>query len=103
MKYKQKRFHVIVFAASICIIALHISCSQYNYSSPLPGVVDIRLRTISDSTRIPFTSLNNFVIKIASVLATRDDQAKGPIYADLEAISRTTEENLNTLSPQAKD
>ena len=85
--------------AAVSLIALD-GCSQYEYSSPLPGIVDIRLRTKSND--IEFTPLNNFILKVTSVEAVRSDGARAPIYEDLKAIGRTT--NIyNVLDLRARD
>jgi len=81
---------------------LNVRCSQYDYSSPLPGLVDIRLHTISDTSKIAFSPLNNFVLKVVEVKAIRSDLATGLIYADLKALARTTG-IYNTLDTRAED
>lgn len=76
------------------------SCSQYEYSSPLPGIIEVRLKTISNN--IPFDPLNNYVIKVSRVEAIREDGARAVIYEDLKAIKRTTNV-YNTLDDRARD
>jgi hypothetical protein len=80
---------------------LSVSC-QYDYSSPLPGLIDIRLHTVSDTSRISFSHLNNFVLKITQVNALRTDLAQAPIYGDVQALKRTTG-IYNTLDAHAED
>lgn len=85
--------------ALISLIALG-GCSQYEYSSPLPGIIDIRLRT--KSNEIAFTPLNNFILKVTSVEAVRNDGARAAVYEDTKAIGRTT--NIyNVLDLRARD
>jgi hypothetical protein len=100
MKRKAVKFVSLAFLP-ILVLLLNIRC-QYEYSSPLPGLIDIRLRTISDSNRIPFSLLNNFVVKITGVNALRTDRAQAPIYADVQALKRTTG-IYNTLDAHAED
>jgi len=74
---------------------------EYEYSSPLPGTIDVKLRVIS--TNIAFDPLNNFVLKVTSVEAVRsEDKARAPIYEDTKAIGRTTNV-YNTLDVRARD
>lgn len=79
-----------------------LRCGQYDYSSPTPGLIEIRLHSISDTTDLSYNPLNNFVLKITSVTALRTDLAQGPIFADLKAINRTTGV-YNTLDVHAED
>ncbi len=100
MKRKYVPF-VSLFLLPISILLLNVRC-QYNYSSPLPGLVDIRLHTISDSGRIAFSALNNFVLKITQVTALRSDYTQAQIYGDVHAIKSTTG-IYNTLDLHAED
>ena len=75
-------------------------CGQYDYSSPQPGVLEVRLKTISNN--IPFDPLNNYVIKVSRIEAVREDLAHAVIYEDLKAIQRTTNV-YNTLDVRARD
>ncbi|HTK81525.1 MAG TPA: DUF4382 domain-containing protein [Bacteroidota bacterium] len=97
---KRKSF---VFTACIIftlsVILLNDGC-QYDYTSPLPGTVSIRLRTKSDN--LDFSPLNNFVLKVTQVEAVRDDGARAIVYEDTKAIGRTTN-TYNTLDVRARD
>lgn len=101
MKYRQVP-HLLVAALTLLILVFHFGCTQYDYSSPLPGIIDIRLHTISDTTQIDFSPLNNFVLRLTQVTAIRSDNARAEVFADLKAIGRT-EESYNTLDSRAKD
>jgi hypothetical protein len=79
---------------------LLVACEQYEYSSPLPGVLELRLKTISNN--IAFDPLNNYVIKVSRVEAVRSDGAKAVIFEDLKATDRTTSV-YNTLDDRARD
>lgn len=85
---------------SLVVIFLMSGCN-YEYSSPLPGTIDVRLRVISNN--IPFDPSNNFVLRLTSVEAVRSgDLARAPIYEDTKAIGRTA--NIyNTLDQRARD
>ncbi|HZY10544.1 MAG TPA: hypothetical protein VFF29_05260 [Bacteroidota bacterium] len=91
-----------IFLSLILLIFVSNSCTQYEYSSPLPGILEIRLKTISDTARIKFSPLNNFVLKITAVEAVREDQARVSIYEDIKALGRTTS-IYNTLDYRARD
>ncbi len=79
---------------------IYAGCTQYDYSSPLPGVIEVRLKTISNN--IPFDPLNNYVIKVSQINAVRSDGAQIVIFEDLKAIQRTTNV-YNTLDVRARD
>jgi hypothetical protein len=80
---------------------LFVGGCQYDYTSPLPGTIDVKLRVISNN--IAFDPLNNFVLKVTSVEAVRtSDKARAPIYEDTKAIGRTTNV-YNTLDFRARD
>ena len=81
-------------------LVLLLNGCQYDYSSPLPGIVSIKLRTISHN--IAFDPLNNFVLQVSSVEAVRNDFARAQIYADKNAIGRTAS-SYNTLDIRARD
>ncbi len=77
------------------------SCSQYEYTSPLPGTIDVKLHVISNN--IAFDPRNNFVLKVTSVEAVRaGDNARAVILEDTKAIGRTTNV-YNTLDDRARD
>ena len=101
MKYRWK-FRSLQSALLLILLlsVVYSGCTQYDYSSPLPGIIEVRLKTISHN--IPFDPLNNFVIKVSRVEAIRDDGARTIIYEDLKAIQRTTNV-YNTLDFRARD
>ncbi len=98
-----KRF--ISWVAVITVLLLHllvnIGC-QYEYSSPLPGVIEIRLKTISDTTQIDFSPLNSFTLKISQQMTIRSSGSKVLIYSDIKAFE-TKPIIVNTLDPRARD
>lgn len=102
MKNRPFRFLVnFLTTVSLCGLILMNSCSQYEYTSPLPGTIDVRLHVISNN--IAFDPLNNFVLKVTSVEAVRaSDNARAAIYQDARAIGRTTNV-YNTLDDRARD
>lgn len=77
-----------------------LGCNQDELGSPLPGIIEVHLRTKSNN--INFSPDNNFILKVSSVEAIRSDGARVVIFEDLRAIKRTT--NIyNTLDPRARD
>jgi hypothetical protein len=98
MKVHRKKYPFFIFCILVVLIAS--SCSQYEYTSPLPGTISVRLKT--KSSGITFDPLNNFVLKVTSVEAVRSDGARAPIYEDTKAINRTTNV-YNTLDVRARD
>ncbi len=90
------------------MVLLGLSCSQYNYSSPLPGIVSIRLHTIVDTTQISFSPLNNFTLTVSQIWAFRSDGARAEVVADLTALTQTqssgsSSRSFNTLDARAQD
>ncbi|HLF13369.1 MAG TPA: hypothetical protein VI932_00585 [Bacteroidota bacterium] len=78
---------------------INLGC-QTEYASPLPGIVEVRLKTISSN--IDFNPLNNFILTVSAVEAVRDDDARAVVYGDLTAIDRE-DTKLNTLDVRARD
>jgi hypothetical protein len=84
---------------AVLLILISPSC-QYDYSSPHPGIIQVRLKTISNS--IPFTELNNFTIEFSQIEAVRDDGSRASIYEDLRAIDAKPL-GINALDFRARD
>ena len=101
MKQLRSLIHTHFFGMLAVVSLLLMSGCNYEYSSPLPGLIDVRLRVISNN--IAFDPTNNFVLKVTSVEAVRDgDFARAPIYEDTKAIGRTTN-SYNTFILPARD
>lgn len=95
------------FAILISVLLLlfsAISC-QYDYSSPGPGYIEVRLRTISSPKNITFSPQNNFTLTITTLQAERDDGALDIIYGDLKGFNRapTVVSTLDTLSRDSSE
>ncbi len=71
---------------AFCAAALWFGCGQYPYDSPLPGTLQVRIKTVSQN--IPYSQLNQFPLQLTSVRAVRSDAAKVEVYDDLRAIRR---------------
>lgn len=100
MKGKRFRFVFVAFLVTFTGILFLNGCGQYEYVSPLPGIIDVRLH--SKSNNLEFSPLNNFVLKVTAVEAVRDDYKRAQIFEDTKAIDRTTT-NYNTLDVRARD
>jgi len=90
---------ILTVVIPVMISMLNIGC-QTEYSSPLPGIVEVRMKTVSNN--IAFDPLNNFILTVSSVEAVRSDNAKVVIFGDLEAIERKPTK-VNTLDVRAQD
>src|SRR5437899_9182293 len=57
------RSRILLRACNLLVILgiLFVGGCQYDYTSPLPGTIDVKLRVISNN--IAFDPLNNFVLK----------------------------------------
>ncbi len=96
------------FAVRLCLLAATalsaISCSQYDYVSPTPGILEIRLRTKnSRQDFIPFGT-STFIFNLKSLDAIRDNGARLDVLPDLNTIRRSNDgDNFNTLDTLARD
>lgn len=99
MKVHREKYPLLLLCTAV-VLTFSWSCSQYDYTSPLPGILSVQLHTRSSD--IPFDPLNNFVLKVTSVQAVRNDYARADIYEDAKAIGRTTNV-YNTLDFRARD
>lgn len=99
------------FFLMVIFSVLLLSCQQYEYVSPLPGILEIRLRaSIKDSTLqrfLPYTGNGNFSffpIILKSLKVLRPDGSEQSIFSDLDAIRRNPDGDLfNCLDARAQD
>lgn len=98
----RKRASFVFVLLTILVVAavLLIDGCKYDYTSPLPGLINIRLR--AKSNNLEFSPVNNFVLKVTSVEAVRKDGIRATILEDTKAIGRTTN-TYNTLDGRARD
>jgi hypothetical protein len=100
MNGKLRYLAYVSYVIFIVIVALvNLNC-QYDYYSPQPGVIEFHLRTVS--TLIEHSELNNFLLKINSVIAIRADGGQQVVYGDIKAIKSATQV-VNTLDYGARD
>jgi len=110
MKHKQNYLDIAVFCSILgLLVFLTLSCSQYDYTSPLPGIIEVRLHTIVDTNKISFSPLNNFTLYVSQMWAFRVDGGRGEIVADLKALTQSQNSSqsptrpFNTLDYRAAD
>jgi hypothetical protein len=78
------------FVGAALLFTLSVTgCKDYPYSTPLPGTLEVRLRTISNN--IPYGQGNSFPVQLTAVRAVRSDNAKQEVFEDLRAIRRYTD------------
>jgi hypothetical protein len=103
-------------AARLCAVALAafgaLSCSQYEYNSPSPGILEVRLAVKNSRTDLlPFATLdstavsaNNMVFVMKSLEAVDANEVHLPVFSDLFAIRRNPDGDVyNALDPRARD
>lgn len=110
MKNKRNYLHIVVLCSLLGVLVfLSMSCTQYDYSSPLPGIVEVRLHSIVDTTKMSFSPLNNFTLYVSQMWAYRDDGGRAEIVADLKALTQSQNSGqsptrpFNTLDYRAQD
>lgn len=89
----------------ILLSSIALSCKDYEYSSPLPGILEVRLAVKNTrSSIIPFTKFSQFNIIVKDFFVDRDDGANLELFADLRAIRRKDKgDSLNCLSFGGRD
>jgi hypothetical protein len=76
--------------SSLLLAALSImGCKDYPYTSPTPGTLEVRLKTVSNN--IPLGPGNFLEMQLTAVRAVRHDYAKQEVFEDKLAIRRYTE------------
>ncbi len=84
------------------LVALAIgSCSRYDYSSPTPGTISLKLRAYYTKFDTTFSD-NNFAVKVSSIKAIRADGIKADVYQDVKSIG-TSPTIYNVLGRDAYD
>jgi hypothetical protein len=81
-----RSFIVILVLLAALIFA---GCKDYPYTSPAPGTLEVRIKTIS--ANIPYGSLNFLPMQLTDLRAVRSDNVKQEILEDRLAIRRYTE------------
>jgi hypothetical protein len=93
--FRSSRFvFLLLIAASLA------GCKDYPYTSPMPGTLVVRMKTVSEG--IPFGELNRLPMQLTAVRAVRSDNAKQEVFEDLRAIRRYTD-SYDAFSREAFD
>jgi hypothetical protein len=76
-----------IFAILFSLPALFLfgSCGQYDYSSPSPGTIELRLRSYYNNFDTSF-ALNNFTLKVTTIEAIRSDGVLANVFQDVKSI-----------------
>jgi hypothetical protein len=101
--------------AAICAL-VGVSCEQFEYSSPVPGILEVRLAVKNTRDRLlPFGGTDttaqftsSFALTLKKLEIMRPGGVGGDIrqelFATIHAIRRNTDgDNFNTLSTSARD
>ncbi len=106
---KLNRYHWLVILASV----IGLSCEQYEYASPTPGILEVRFAVKNgvNANYIPFsafdtsTGTQNRLAMIMNRLDVRQSgNVKQEIYASLSAIRRNPDGDFfNCLDVAARD
>lgn len=91
---------------SISVLALAgISCEQFEYASPLPGILEIRLATKHNrQVLLPFNNDNLFTLNLRSLEVRQPGGVRLLVFASLQAIRRNPDgDTYNTLTFDSRD
>lgn len=82
-----------------------LSCKEYEYISPGPGIVEIRLKVVNNrEDLIPFGPTNQWYLLLKDLNLLQSGGVKLPVYADFRAIRRNPDgDPLNALDISARD
>ncbi len=94
---------VLLFACTLFFLLP--SCKQYDYTSPLPGILEIRLGAENTRTDLlPFSVQNNFTLIVRRVVVRQTGNIKLELFSDLTAIRRSRDGDFyNCLDTLARD
>jgi hypothetical protein len=101
----KTRYNALVLAFVGGVMIAGIACNQYEYASPSPGILDVRLRVINTRTDIvPFDSTSSFLLIMRTLVATQPGDIEMEIFGELNAIRRPSNGELyNCLLREARD
>ena len=102
MSLRYRTFFVRLLIG-LMLSALALSCKQYEYASPLPGILEVHLQVINNRQNIiPFGAPNNFGVLLKELNAVEPGNIRLPIYADVNAVRRSPDgDPLNSLDSLA--
>jgi hypothetical protein len=92
---------IVVYVISASLFYCSLSCTLPSYTSPAPGVLSIRFKTVSNN--IPFAANNDFNLSISIVQADRSNGTILVLNSDVNAYQRSSAEVVNALDFRARD
>ncbi len=93
-----------VLLLMLSVTLLFVSCSQYDYTSPLPGILEIRLKTKNSRTSLMPFGQSSFNFNLKSLEVVRAGGARLDVLPDVNAIRRPTNgDSYNALDTLARD
>ncbi len=109
----HRRFITTLTFLGACLSALSFSCKEYDYISPSPGILEVRLRTKStvDTNYVSFPLTNpgtgtySFMYSILrNIIVKEPNGAQIELFSDLHAIRRNDKgDTVNCLGELARD
>ena len=90
----------------ILLSLITLSCDQYEYASPLPGILEVRLNVKNNRSGdlLPFSPINQFAFILKDLRATQPGDIRLPVYPDIYAIRRNPDgDRFNCLDTLAQD
>ena len=102
LRYRTIFVRVLI---GLVLSSLALSCKQYEYASPLPGILEVRLKVINNRQNLmPFGSSNSFGLLLKELNAVKPGNIKLPIFADVKALRRSPDgDPLNALDTLSRD
>ncbi len=107
------RSNALRFSTALVLFLTTLSCEQFEHSSPLPGILEVRLSVVNNRQNLlPFTGVNplaprdsnHFFLRLKSLEATQAGGIKLPIFSDLDAIRRNPDgDEFNCLDVRGRD
>lgn len=96
---------VLRLMTGVALSLLAFSCKQYEYASPLPGILEVRLKVVNNRTDlVPFGPRSSYGLLLKELNALEPGNIRQPIYADLYALRRSPNgDAVNALDTLARD
>lgn len=88
-KFFEKRIIVGILFLAVSLVSFN-SCQQYEYVSPAPGTLRLKLHSSYTQFDTLF-SLNNFTLKVTTVQAIRSDGIRANVFQDVKAVGPTAD------------
>jgi len=99
------RTHLQHLLIALLLSLVTLSCDQYEYASPVPGILEIRLNVKNNRpSLLPVSNLNDFSFILKELEATQSGDIKLPVLPDIYAIRRNPDgDRFNCLDPLGSD